>query len=116
MKKKNFARQPPKHKPCLTTWSWLRVRGLGSTWLKADDGRHLYRFEKPADDKYPQMIEIFSRKPSNVDLATDQQIVPIKLDANSASLSAILLNGDYYELVRQQHNEEKNLPFAIRRP
>jgi hypothetical protein len=28
------------------------------------------------------------------------------------SLSAILLNDDYYELVRQHHNEEKNLPFA----
>ena len=24
----------------------------------------------------------------------------------------ILLNNDHYELVRQQHNEEKNLPFA----
>src|SRR5207245_11064630 len=34
------------------------------------------------------------------------------LDDDSASLSAILLNDDYYELVRQQHNEEKNLPFA----
>jgi hypothetical protein len=27
-------------------------------------------------------------------------------------LSAILLNDDYYSLVREQHNEEKNLPFA----
>lgn len=80
--------------------------------FKADDDRQLYRFDKPTDDKYPVMIEIFSRKPSNVDLAEGQQIVPIKLDADSASLSAILLNDDYYELVRQQHNEEKNLPFA----
>ena len=76
------------------------------------DGRELYRFEEPEDERYPAMIEIFSRKPAKIDLAEGQHIVPIKLDEDSASLSAILLNDDYYELVRQQHNEEKNLPFA----
>src|SRR5580704_14891217 len=53
-----------------------------------------------------------SREESLVDLAEGQQIIPIKLDEDSASLSAILLNDDYYELIRRQHNEEKNLPFA----
>ncbi len=79
---------------------------------KAEDGRQLYRFDEPEDERYPAMIEIFSRKPANIDLAEGQHIVPIKLDEDSASLSAILLNDDFYELVRQQHNEEKNLPFA----
>jgi hypothetical protein len=78
----------------------------------ADDGRQLYRFDKPKDERYPSMIEIFSSKPSNIDLSEGQQIVPIKLDDDSASLSAILLNDDYYALIRDQHNEEKNLPFA----
>jgi hypothetical protein len=58
------------------------------------------------------MIEIFSRKPSKVDLAEGQTIVPVELDQDSASLSAILLDDAYYDLIRQQHNEEKNLPFA----
>jgi hypothetical protein len=80
--------------------------------FRAEDGRQLYRFDKPQDERYPTMIEIFSRKPSNVDLSEGQQIVPIKLDDDSASLSAILLNDDYYALIREQHNEEKNLPFA----
>jgi hypothetical protein len=91
-------------------WEFIEA-GKYAGRFKADDERKLYRFDKPANDKYLVMIEIFSRKPSNVDLAEGQQIVPIKLDADSASLSAILLNDDYYELVRQQHNE-KNLPFA----
>jgi hypothetical protein len=38
--------------------------------------------------------------------------VPDKLNEDSVSLSAILLDDGYYELIRQQHNEEKNLPFA----
>ena len=91
-------------------WEFIEA-GKYAGRFKADDERKLYRFDKPANDKYLVVIEIFSRKPSNVDLAEGQQIVPIKLDADSASLSAILLNDDYSELVRQQHNE-KNLPFA----
>jgi hypothetical protein len=79
---------------------------------KAEDGRQLYRFAKPENNQFPAMIEIFSRKPEGIDLAEGQHIVPVKLDEDSASLSAILLNDDYYSLVRQQHNEEKNLPFA----
>jgi hypothetical protein len=69
---------------------------------KAEGGRELYRFDEPEDERYPAMIEIFSRKPANIDLAEGQHIVPIKLDEDSVSLSAILLNDDYYELVRQQ--------------
>ena len=80
--------------------------------LRSEDGRQLYRFDKPQDERYPTLIEIFSRKPSNIDLAEEQIIVPIKLDEDAASLSAILLNDDYYALVRDQHNEETNLPFA----
>jgi len=62
------------------------------------------------------MIEIFSRRPSHVDLAEGQQIVPIKLDADSASLSAILLHDDYYELVRQHTTKKKIFPSRIRQP
>jgi hypothetical protein len=79
---------------------------------KAEDGPQLYRFAKPVDNQYPAMIEIFSRKPEGIDLAEGQHVIPIKLDEGSASLSAILLNDDYYRLVRQQHIEEKNLRFA----
>ena len=79
-------------------WEFIEA-GKYAGRFKADDERKLYRFDKPANDKYLVVIEIFSRKPSNVDLAEGQQIVPIKLDADSASLSAILLNDDYYEAI-----------------
>jgi hypothetical protein len=92
-------------------WEFIEA-GKYQGRFRAEDGRQLYRFDKPQDERYPTMIEIFSRKPSNVDLSEGQQIVPIKLDDDSASLSAILLNDDYYALIRDQHNEEKNLPFA----
>jgi hypothetical protein len=92
-------------------WEFIEA-GKYQGRFKSEDGRQLYRFAKPEDKQYPAMIEIFSRKPAGIDLAEGQHVVPIKLDENSASLSAILLNDDYYSLVREQHNEEKNLPFA----
>ena len=92
-------------------WEFIEA-GKYQVRQKAEDGRQLYRFAKPEHNKFPAMIEIFSRKPEGIDLAEGQYIVPVKLDEDSASLSAILLNDDYYSLVRQQHNEEKNLPFA----
>lgn len=92
-------------------WEFIEA-GKYQGRFRSEDGRQLYRFTKPEDRQHPAMIEIFSRKPTGIDLAEGQHIVPIKLDEASASLSAILLNDDYYSLVREQHNEEKNLPFA----
>lgn len=92
-------------------WEFIEA-GKYQARFKADDGRQLYRFDKPDNPDFPKMIETFSRKPSNIDLGEGQEIIPIKLEGEAASLSAILLNDDYYNLIREQHNEEKNLPFA----
>jgi hypothetical protein len=79
---------------------------------KAAGGRELYRFLKPEDDTYPAMLEIFSRKPEGIDLGMGQHVVPVQIDENSASLSAILLDDDYYNLIREQLNEDVDLPLV----
>lgn len=92
-------------------WEFIEA-GKYQGRFKAEDGRQLYRFDKPQDENYPTMIETFSRKPDNINLGEGQHIIPIKLEDDSGSLSAILLNDDYYALIRNQHNEEKELPFV----
>lgn len=79
---------------------------------KATSGRELYRFSKPQDDSYPVMMEVFSRKPEGIELSAGQRIVPVQLDSGSGSLSAILLDDAYYNLIREQRTEEKGLPFV----
>jgi hypothetical protein len=79
---------------------------------KASGDRELYRFTKPEYASYPVMLEIFSRKPQGIRLDEGQQVVPVKFDEGSTSLSAILLDDGYYQLILAQHNEEQNLPFA----
>ncbi|WP_052201063.1 hypothetical protein [Terriglobus sp. TAA 43] len=66
---------------------------------KADGGRVLYRFAKPQEDGYPAVVEVFSRKPEGITLWESQTIVPIALDEAEASLSAILLDDVYYQLI-----------------
>ena len=66
---------------------------------KARGGRELYRFSKPQDDSYPVMLEIFSRKPEGIDLGEGQHVIPVEVDEGWASLSAILLDDDYYNLI-----------------
>jgi hypothetical protein len=92
-------------------WEFIEA-GKYQAREKSTGERALYRFHKPQDDTYPIMLEIFSRKPSGMELGTGQQSAPVQFDEGSASLSAILLDDAYYKLIIEQHDEEKNLPFA----
>ena len=60
-----------------------------------------YRFTNPKMRDYPIMIELFSRRPDAITLPEDAVLTPLPLDEDISSLSAILLNDDYYEFLRQ---------------
>jgi len=55
----------------------------------------LYRFEKPADARFPHKIEFFCRGAVPFEVGADQRIVPVRME-DARSLSAILLDDDYY--------------------
>ena len=50
--------------------------------------------------QYPYMIEIFSRNPDFIILEDDAVLTPLPIDDEISSLSAILLNEAYYELLK----------------
>ena len=54
-----------------------------------------YRFDKPEVDSFPKMIELFCR--SDFELKNAEGITPIHIDDEISSLSAILLDDDYYK-------------------
>ena len=56
-----------------------------------------YRFDKPENDSYPKMIELFAR--TDFKLKEMNGLTPIHIDDEVSSLSAILLNEDYYSLL-----------------
>ena len=47
------------------------------------------------------MIELFTRKPDTVSLPENAVLTPLPIDEEISSLFAILLNDDYYELLKQ---------------
>ncbi|HEY2809799.1 MAG TPA: hypothetical protein VGJ00_00180 [Rhabdochlamydiaceae bacterium] len=58
-----------------------------------------YRFSSPSSRDYPVMLELFSRIPDRVKLYKNGHLTPIPIDEAIASLSAILLDVDYYHFI-----------------
>ena len=54
-----------------------------------------YRFSKPRDDAFPSMLELFSRKPEYLK-TIETRLAPIHISDDVISLSAILLDDNYY--------------------
>ena len=78
---------------------WDFVREGGYENKQASSGRpQFYRFSKPKDPSFPTMLELFAR--TNLELAdAGSGLAPIHIDDEVSSLSAILLDEDYYRLL-----------------
>lgn len=79
---------------------------------KATGERRFYRFEKPRDTAYPEMLELFSRVPDALSIAEGSHLTPIPVDEEVASLSAILLDSDYYEWIHAGKREIQGVPIV----
>lgn len=58
-----------------------------------------YRFSHPKNPAFPKMIELFSRSQNPMILHPDSHLTPLHVDEEISSLSAILLNDDYYRFL-----------------
>ncbi|MEI8079165.1 MAG: hypothetical protein WCH61_06015 [bacterium] len=92
-------------------WAFVRAGGY-EVGLRRDRRRTYYRFSKPWQADFPHMIELFSAAPLEITPADGQQIVPVTLDDDVSSLSAILLNAAYYEFLVAQREVVNGLPLA----
>ena len=72
----------------------------------------LYRFAKPARRDFPYKLELSSRNHENLVLAEDQKVIPISIELGTHSLSALLLDDDYYGLIQAHHDVRDGLWVA----
>lgn len=93
-------------------WEYIRQGGYTFGW-KNSDSVHFYRFTNPARPEYPVQIELFSRMPG-YHLEVPNGIIPIHIDDQISSLSAILLDDEYYTFMLQGRVQENGL--TILRP
>ncbi|MBR3534189.1 MAG: hypothetical protein IKN85_00005 [Oscillospiraceae bacterium] len=59
-----------------------------------------YRFHKPSNPDYPKEIELFSRKSNVINYSKNCRLMPIHISDEISSLSAILLNDEYYDFLK----------------
>jgi len=77
---------------------WLFIQdGNYERKEKSDEERQYFRFAKPENDDFPQQIELFARNPDLIGMDEDTHLTPIPVDDDLSSLSAILLDDDYYD-------------------
>ena len=69
-----------------------------------------YRFYEPKSKNYPEMIELFSRRIDGLMLPDDVAITPIPISEDISSLSAILLDDQYYNFLRDGVRKIDNFP------
>lgn len=80
---------------------WQYVKDAGYEHMNKSTGKaQFYRFTSPNSKEYPYMIEIFSRNPDFIILEEDAVLTPLPIEEEISSLSAILLNKAYYELLK----------------
>lgn len=92
---------------------WAFVRAGGYSAIKQSTGeRRFYRFTDPTALEYPKMLEILSNRPGVFETGEAGTIVPMLVEEEIVSLSAILLNEEYYNFIMNQKIELDGLVIA----
>lgn len=78
-------------------WDFVKEGGYENR-QKSGGEPQFYRFSKPKDPAFPAMLELFAR--TDVGLRdAESGLMPIHIDDEVSSLSAILLDEEYYRLL-----------------
>ncbi len=111
-------------KPEFVKRFWDYVIDAGYEHRKSSSGeQQFYRFSKPKSERFPAMIELFSRKMDSLFVPDGAILEPLYIDESVSSLSAILLDNDYYDLLRSGKivldgisllSEEYIIPFKMK--
>ena len=89
-------------------WQFVKL-GDYENRQKSTGERLFYRFHSPSDKQFPFMIELFSRQPDALDLIEDNGLTPIHVEETVSSLSAILMDEDYYHFILENRIEVDGL-------
>jgi len=80
-------------------WEYIKFADYQKR-LKSNGAPIYYRFSNPMSSEFPAMIELFSRRLDNIFLPPDAVLTPLPIDDEISSLSAILLDDEYYNFMQ----------------
>jgi len=94
-------------------WEFVQAGGYQQKEGNAEQTPCLYRFQKPLDDEFPHMLELFSRVPDRLNFISPGHLTPIPMDEQISSLSAILLDDEYYQFVITGRKNKYGMPSWV---
>ena len=92
-------------------WTFVKAGGYQNQ-QRSSDKKIFYRFNEPQNLNYPFMLELFSRTPDMLVPGDDSHLTPIPIDEDASSLSAILLDEDYYKFIHNHKIEIDGIPVV----
>lgn len=81
-------------------WDYVKAAGYEHC-SKSTGVPQFYRFSHPVSKEYPAMIELFARKLDSIPLPEDAVLTPLPMEDDISSLSAILLDDEYYDFLKK---------------
>lgn len=94
-------------------WEFVQAGGYQQKEGDAEQKPCLYRFQKPLDEDFPHMLELFSRTPDGLKFVPPGHLTPIPMDEQISSLSAVLLDDDYYQFVLAGRHNRHGMPTWV---
>jgi len=92
-------------------WGFVKEGGYKDK-QKSEKERKYYRFLNPENKDFPSQLELFARKPDLLDLNEKSNLTPIPIENDLSSLSAILMNDDYYNFTLENSSNKNGLRIA----
>ncbi|MDD5234207.1 MAG: hypothetical protein PHG91_12505 [Syntrophales bacterium] len=80
-------------------WDFVLTKGKYRIAETSTGQKRFYRFTNPEDKSFPVMLELFSRVPDLLTVRKGAHLTPIPMSEDLSSLSAILLDDDYYGFI-----------------
>ena len=93
-------------------WDFIK-KGKYKNIQKSTGRKMYYRFYDPEEKSFPFMLELFSRVPDFLLFDTGREVTPISFEDEASSLSAILLENDYYEFIKEGIRIIDGLPILL---
>lgn len=91
---------------------WQFIKDGEYTISQVGEKKQFYRFIKPQAEGFPKMIELFSRRPELIREVEEMHLTDIPTGEDVSSLSAILLDDEYYQFVLSNTQDFNGLHIA----
>jgi len=90
-------------------WDFVKAGGY-SNQQRSTGEKQFYRFDQPVTEGFPFMLELFSRVPDHLGAVEGAHLTPIPAGEDVSSLSAILLDDEYYYCIQSGKRIIEDIP------